>query len=28
MDYLLPIYPSLSQALTAAPQPGPHARHE
>jgi anti-sigma B factor antagonist len=28
MDYLLPIYPSLSQALTAAPQPGPQTRHE
>ena len=28
MDQLLPIYPSLSQALTAAPQPGPHTRHE
>jgi anti-sigma B factor antagonist len=28
MDYLLPIYPSLSPALTAAPQPGPHTRHE
>ncbi len=28
MDYLLPIYPSLSQALGAAPEPGPHPRHE
>jgi anti-anti-sigma factor len=28
MDDLLPIYPSLSQALTAGPAPAPHARHE
>jgi anti-anti-sigma factor len=28
MDCLLPIYPSLSQALAAAPAPGPHPRHE
>jgi anti-sigma B factor antagonist len=28
MDNLLPIYPSLSQALAAAPEPGPKARHE
>jgi hypothetical protein len=27
MDSLLPIYPSLSQALAAASAPGPHARH-
>ena len=28
MDHLLPIYPSLSQALAAGPAPAPHARHE
>jgi anti-sigma B factor antagonist len=28
VDSLLPIYPSLSQALAAAPQPGPQPRHE
>jgi anti-sigma B factor antagonist len=28
MDDLLPIYPSLSQALAAAPEPGPQPRHE
>ena len=28
MDDLLPIYPSLSQALAAAPVPGPQARHQ
>ena len=28
MDDLLPIYPSLSQALAAAPEPGPQARHQ
>jgi anti-sigma B factor antagonist len=28
MDDLLPICPSLSQALAAAPEPGPKARHE
>jgi len=28
MDYLLPIYPSLSQALAAAPEPGPQPGHE
>ena len=28
MDYLLPIYPSLSQALAAAPEPGPQPHHE
>jgi anti-anti-sigma factor len=27
MDSLLPIYPSLSKALAAAPAPGPHTRH-
>jgi anti-sigma B factor antagonist len=28
MDDLLPIYPSLSQALAAGPEPGPKARQE
>jgi anti-anti-sigma factor len=28
MDHLLPIYPSLSQALAAGSQPGPKARHQ
>jgi anti-sigma B factor antagonist len=28
MDQLLPIYPSLSQALAAGPGPGPKARHQ
>ena len=28
MDDLLPIYPSLSQALAAGPEPGPQARHQ
>jgi len=28
MDHLLPIYPSLSQALAAAQPPGPQAAHE
>jgi anti-sigma B factor antagonist len=28
LDDLLPIYPSLSQALTAGPEPGPKARHK
>jgi anti-sigma B factor antagonist len=28
MDDLLPIYPSLSQALAAGPEPGPKARHQ
>jgi hypothetical protein len=28
MDDLLPICPSLSQALAAKPGPGPEARHE
>jgi anti-sigma B factor antagonist len=28
MADLLPIYPSLSQALAAGPQPGPQARHQ
>jgi anti-sigma B factor antagonist len=28
MDHLLPIYPSLSQALAAAPAPGPQTGHE
>jgi hypothetical protein len=26
MDTLLPIYPTLSQALAATPGPGPHPR--
>jgi anti-sigma B factor antagonist len=28
MDYLPPIYPGLSQALAARPEPGPQPRHE
>jgi anti-anti-sigma factor len=28
MDHLLPIYPGLSQALAAAPAPGPETRHK
>jgi len=28
MDDLMPIYPSLSQALAAGPEPGPQPRHE
>jgi anti-anti-sigma factor len=28
LDDLLPIYPSLSQALTAGPAPGPETRHD
>jgi anti-sigma B factor antagonist len=28
MDHLLPIYPSLRQALAAGPAPAPHTRHQ
>jgi anti-sigma B factor antagonist len=28
MDYLLPIYPTLSQALAAGPASGPRTRHQ
>jgi anti-anti-sigma factor len=28
IDQLLPIYPTVSQALAARPVPGPHTRHE